>query len=291
MFCPNLELEPVITTKEELRAAFLDYVIEKIHPKNERKATRILEIGNNLQCFKCFDIKRLITERKYLPLSALDCKGNFDLIHCDFCSDGSVIKPTKYFRERRNYKTLRYAKMIHLEDIASELYFLSLENEIGEPDWEFAENELFSHKISHISVDVDIKEVVNLVQSMISDYFVDPSSLTSFIETLQIKIKNFYSTSRAKKEICKKVEKNGETTYIIFDLEKESKKSNGNMNFMNLSFEKKSEIITTHLMCIQPKNRIAEQLCNEMMNKKVKNMIETVNRYTGPYKGIIKVLS
>jgi len=281
MSCIQLDLDPVFTNKEELRAAFLHYVIEKIQPTNERKAERILEIGNNVQCFKCFDIKRLITERQYLPLSSLDCKGTFDLIHCDFCSDGSIIKPTKYFRERRNYKTLRYAKMIHLEDIASELYFISLENEIGEPDWEFAENEVFNHKISSLTVDVDIKEVVNLVQSMITDYFGDPTSLTSFIETLQIKIKNFYSTSRAKKEICKKVEKNGETTYIIFDLEKENKKSNGSMNFMNLSYDKKSESIITHLMCIQPKNRIAEQLCNEMMNKKVKNMIETVSSYGG----------
>lgn len=281
MFCPKLDLDPIFNNKEELREAFLHYVVEEIQPKNERKAERILEIANNLQCFKCFDIKRLITERQYLPLSSLDCKGTFDLIYCDFCSDGSVIKPTKYFRERRNYKTLRYAKMIHLQDIASELYFLSLENEIGEPEWEFAENELFSHKVSSLTVDIDIKEVISTVQSMITDYFVDPTSLTSFIETLQVKIKNFYSTSRAKKEICKKVEKNGETTYIIFDLEKESKKSNGNMNFLNLSFEKKSETITTHLMCIQPKNRIAEQICNEMINKKVKNMIETVNSYCG----------
>lgn len=281
MFCPKLDLDPIFNNKEELREAFLHYVVEEIQPKNERKAERILEIANNLQCFKCFDIKRLITERQYLPLSSIDCKGTFDLIYCDFCSDGSVIKPTKYFRERRNYKTLRYAKMIHLQDIASELYFLSLENEIGEPEWEFAENELFSHKVSSLTVDIDIKEVISTVQSMITDYFVDPTSLTSFIETLQVKIKNFYSTSRAKKEICKKVEKNGETTYIIFDLEKESKKSNGNMNFLNLSFEKKSETITTHLMCIQPKNRIAEQICNEMINKKVKNMIETVNSYCG----------
>jgi cytochrome c-type biogenesis protein CcmH/NrfF len=281
MFCQSLELEHIINTKEELRAAFLHYVIEEIQPKNEKKAERILEIGNNMQCFKCFDIKRLITERQYLPLSSLDCKGTFDLINCDFCSDGAIIKPTKYFRERRNYKTLRYAKMIHLEDIASELYFLSLENEIGEPDWEFAENEVFSNKISSLTVDVDIKEVVNLVQTMITDYFVDPTSLTSFIESLQIKIKNFYSTSRAKKEICKKVEKNGETTYIIFDLEKENKKSNGSMNFMNLNYDKKSQSITTHLMCIQPKNRVAEQICNEMMNKKVKNMIETVSSYGG----------
>jgi hypothetical protein len=281
MICPKLDLEPVITTKEELRASFLHYVIEEIEPKNERKAERIIEIGKNLQCFKCFDIKRLITERQYLPFSSLDCKGTFDLIHCDLCSDGSVIKPTKYFRERLNYKTLRYAKMIHLEDIASELYFLSLENEIGEPDWEFAENEVFSNKISSLTLDVDIKEAVNIIQSMITDYFGDPTSLTSFIETLQIKIKNFYSTSRAKKEICKKVEKNGETTYIIFDLEKESKKSSGNINFLNLNYNKKSESIITHLMCIQPKNRIAEQLCNEMMNKKVKNMIETVSSYGG----------
>ena len=281
MSCIQLDLDPVFINKEELRAAFLEYIKNEIQPKNEKKAERILEIANNLQCFKCFDIQRLITERRYLPLSSLDCNGSFDLICCDFCSDGSIIKPTKYFRERRNFKTLRYAKMYHMEDIASELYFLSLENEIGEPDWEFAENESFSHKISSISLDVDIKEVVSTIQSMITNYFTDPSSLTSFMETLQVKIKNFYSTSRAKKEICKKVEKNGETTYILFDLEKESKKNSGSMNFMNFSIDKKSETITTNLMCIQPKNRIAEQICNKMMNKKVKNMVDTINSYGG----------
>ena len=281
MACLRIKLDPVFNCKEELRTGFLSYIINEVRPKNERKADRILEIANTIDCFKCFDIQRLITERQFLPLSALDCNGSFDLIYCDFCADGSIIKPTKYFREKTQYKTLRYAKMVHLEDIATDLYYLSLENEIGEPEWDFAENESFSRKISDISVDIDIKEAVSQIKTIISNYFSDPSSLSSFIETLQVKIKNFYSTSRAKKEICKKVEKDGETTYIIFDLEKESKKSNGNMNFLNLNYNKKTEMINTHLMCIQPKNQIALQLCEEMMNKKVRNMMETLTNYNG----------
>jgi len=279
MACLKIEFDVTYDNKEDLRTEFLSHIINEVRPKNERKADRILEIANTIECFKCFDIKRLITERQYLPLSSLDCKGSFDLICCDFCGDGSIIEPTKYFREKRKYRTLRYAKMIHLEDIASELYFLSLENEIGEPEWEFAENESFSHKISHLTVDVDIKEAVSKVQTIITDYFTDPTSLSSFIETLEIKIKNLCSTSRAKKEICKKVVKDGETTYILFDIEKVSKKSSGNMNFLNFNFDKKSDTIATHLMCIQPKNRIAEQLCEDMMNKKVKNMMDTLTHY------------
>ena len=212
-------------------------------------------------------------------MSSLDCKGSFDLIKCDLCSDGSIIRPTKYFRERRNYKTLRYAKMLHLEDITSELYSLSLENEVGEPEWEFAENESFSHKISHTSVDVDIKGVIDTLQKMITDYFADPTALSSFIETLQIKLKNFYSSSKAKKEVYKKVDKHGETTFILFNLEKETKKNSGSSIVFNFSFQKDSEMIAIHLMCIQPKNRIAEKICTDLMNKKVKNMIETVTNY------------
>lgn len=278
MFCDGL-IGPTYTNADDLRVAFFNYIDKEVYPKNERKSERILEIANSINCFKCFDIKCLITDRKYLPISSLDCKGSFDLIKCDFCGDGSIIKPTKYFREKVNYKTLQYAKMVHLEDIASELYFLSLENEVGEPEWEFAENESFTHKITQLSIDVDIKEVINSVKTMITDYFADPSLLSSFIETLELKIKHFYGSTKGTKEICKKVEKNGETTFILFDLEKEVKKSSGSSNLFQLSFNKQSESIITHLMCIQPKNKMAEKICTEMMNKKVKNMMNTVTNY------------
>jgi len=155
MFCEAL-FETQYKNKEELLEAFIYYIVDKIQPINERKAVRILDVLKNINCLKCFDIKCLITERKYLSISSLDCNGTFDLIKCDFCSDGSIIKPTKYFKEKRHYKTLRYAKMIFVEDIAEELYFLSLKNDFGEPEWEFAENEYFNHKITKATIDIDI---------------------------------------------------------------------------------------------------------------------------------------
>jgi len=100
MNCCNLTEKEYANTSE-LRDAFFTYIADEIVNKNGRKAERILEIANTINCFKCFDIGHLITERKFLPISSLDCNGSFDLIHCDLCCDGSIIKPTKYFKEKK----------------------------------------------------------------------------------------------------------------------------------------------------------------------------------------------
>ena len=50
MFCEGL-LEVRYETKEDLRQKFLDYIEREIRPHNNRKAGRILEIANSIDCF------------------------------------------------------------------------------------------------------------------------------------------------------------------------------------------------------------------------------------------------
>ena len=67
---------------------------------------------------------------------------------------------------------------------------------------------------------------------------------------------------------------------------KQTKKNNGSINFFNIGFTSKSETINSQLICVKPKNKIAENICTNMMNKKIKNMISTVANYSNGAKSL-----
>jgi hypothetical protein len=255
----------------QLRSAFDDHVDTAIRDINERKADMIQKYSLNLNCLKCFDLKRLFTERKYLPFSTLDFKGIYDVITCDVCGDGSVLYCTETFCEKVGTKKIRYANItVDLGEISQDIYHLALEKEIAIPDWEFMEQETFRQKFSQTNIEGDIKEAVDLIKNMVGAYFANPASLTSFLENIQIKFKHFCCTSKTKKTICRKVDETG--VVLLFEIEKESKQRTGGI--FNLSYQKQTEGLIIHLLCLKPNNNAAEQICTDLMNKKISGIID-----------------
>jgi hypothetical protein len=266
--------EEIMITYDEYKSSFLDYVKKNIEPTNERKSQLICEYAEKVVCLECFDIKRLFKERKYLPYSSLDFKGIYDVIECDVCSTGKPLYQTHDFSEKFEGNRIRYAYHSgDYEEFAREIYHVALENEIAIPDWAFMEKDSFKQKITNTNIEVDIKEAVETIESMVKAYFADPSSLTSFLENIQVKIKHFCSNSKMKKEICRRMDNN---VFLLFDIEKETTTKSGSINLMNMSYSKKTDALNIHVLCVKPNNKAAEQLCVDMMNKKIKDIIETV---------------
>jgi hypothetical protein len=255
----------------ELKNAFFNHINMVILNTNERKADLIETYSKNIICLKCFDSKLLFRERKHLPYSALDLEGLYDVITCDVCDNGNFLYVTNDFNEKVKGKKVRYAnRYANLEEIAQEIYHLALEKEIPIPDWAFMEEESYQQKMTQTNVDVDIKEAVEMVESMVKAYFADPTALASFLTDIQVKFKSFCSTSKTKKVICRKVD----DIFILFDIEKESKKKTGGLNLF--SFGSQTEALNIHLVSMKPNNKAAEQICTDLINKKIKGMIDAI---------------
>ena len=257
---------------EEYMNGFLAYIETVIKPINEKKAEMIKEYIPKIKCLKCFDVKELVQQRYGLPITSLDCRGTYDIISCDNCSDGTIIRPTHELREKSNKKRVRYATYARYDDLSISLYHLALENEVSIPDWDFMEDENITQTLSQTNIDADVSKVVDTIKIMVKAYFADPTSLTSFLENIQIKISQFCMTSKNKKEICRRIE--GEGSLILFELEKETIKREG--GFFNFNYKNQTESLMIHFMCIKPNNKAAEAICVDMMNKKVKNMVNKV---------------
>jgi hypothetical protein len=272
-FCKiNSDDETTFSTHEEYKNGFLGYIEKVIEPVNEKKAEMIKEYIPKIKCLKCFDVKQLIQSRYGLPLSSLDCRGTYDIISCNTCSDGEIIHPTHELREKSNKRRVRYATYARYDDLSISLYHMGLENEVSIPDWDFMEDENITQTLSQLNIDADVGKVVDTIKIMVKAYFADPTSLTSFLENIQIKISQFCMTSKNKKEICRRIY--GDGALILFELEKETVKSEG--GFFNMNYKKQTESLSIHFMCIKPKNKAAEAICSDMMNKKVKNMVNKV---------------
>ena len=260
------------STHEEYVNGFLEYIEKAIEPINEKKAEMIKECIPNIKCLKCFDVKELVQPRYGLPFTSLDCRGTYDIISCDICADGTILRPTHELREKSNKRRVRYATYARYDDLSISLYHMALENEVSIPDWDFMEDENITQTLSQTNIDADVGKVVDIVKKMVMAYFTDPISLTSFLENIQVKISQFCMTSKNKKEICRRID--GDGSLILFELEKETKKSGGGVLRMN--YKKQTESLMIHFMCIKPKNKAAEAICVDMMNKKVKNMVNKV---------------
>ena len=266
--------EEIIITYDEYKSSFLEYVKKNIDPINERKSHLICEYAEKVLCLECFDIKRLFKERKYLPYSSLDFKGIYDVIECDVCSTGKALYQTHDFSEKFEGRHIRYSYHSgDYEELAREIYHVALENEISIPDWASVEKDSFKQKITHTNIELDIKEAVETIESMVKAYFADPSSLTSFLENIQIKIKHFCSVSKTKKEICRRIDNN---SFLLFDIEKETITKSGSFNLLNMNYSKKTDALNINILCVKPNNKAAEQLCIDMMNKKIRDIIEVV---------------
>ena len=261
---------------EEYIERFLEYIEKKIEPINEKKSEMIKEFIPKIKCLKCFDVKQLVKFRFGLPFTSLDCRGTYDIISCDNCCDGSIICPTHELHEKSNKRRVRYATYARYDDLSISLYHLALENEVSIPDWDFMEDETITQTISQTDADADVKKVVDAIKIMVKAYFADPTSLTSFLENIQVKISQFCMTSKTKKEICRRID--GEGSLILFELEKETKKSEG--GFFGMNYKREVESLSIHFMCIKPKNKAADAICVDMMNKKVKNMVNKVIQKT-----------
>ena len=261
---------------EEYIERFLEYIEKNIEPINEKKSEMIKEYIPKIKCLKCFDVKQLVQPRYGLPFTSLDCRGTYDIISCDNCCDGTIIRPTHEIREKSNKRRVRYATFARYDDLSISLYHLALENEVSIPDWDFMEDETITQTISQTDADADVKKVVDAIKIMVKAYFADPTSLTSFLENIQVKISQFCMTSKTKKEICRRID--GEGSLILFELEKETKKSEG--GFFSINYKREEESLSIHFMCIKPKNKAADAICVDMMNKKVKNMVNKVIQKT-----------
>ena len=276
-FCKiNSDDETTCSTHEEYKNGFLAYIEKSIEPINEKKVDMIKEYISKINCLKCFDVKQLVQPRYGLPLTSLDCRGTYDIMSCNTCSDGSFIRPTHEIREKSNKRRVRYATYARYDDLSITLYHMGLENEVSIPDWDFMEDENITQTLSQTNLDADVGKIVDTIKTMVKAYFADPTSLSSFLENIQIKISQFCMTSKTKKEICRRIDCDG--ALILFEIEKETVKSEG--GFFSINYKKQTESLSIHFMCIKPKNKAAEAICSDMMNKKVKNMVNKVIQRT-----------
>jgi len=260
--------------QDEYKTGFLHYIREHIESINEKKAELIKEYLGKIECLRCFDVKKLLQKRKFLPFSSLDFQGTYDIISCSDCCDGSLLYPTHELCEKSKKRRIRYSSYTPFEDLANSIYHIALENETTIPDWEFIENDSINEKISQTDVDGDVKKIVDTIQSMVRAYFADPTSITNLLENIQIKIKYFCSNSKTKKEICQWIE--GEHTLFFFELEKETTKVSG--GFMNINFKNNTDSLNINILCAKPKNKAAKQICINMMNNRAKNIIGGLKR-------------
>jgi hypothetical protein len=275
--CSLFEIESIVySQQEEYKTGFLDYIGEHIEPLNEKKSEMIKEYLDKINCLRCFDVKMILQKRKYLPFSSLDFQGTYDVISCSDCGDGSLLYPTHELCEKSGKRRIRYDSFAPFDDLANSIYHIALENETTIPDWEFIEDESIHQKISQTDVDGDVKQIVDTIQSMVRAYFADPTSITNLLENIQIKIKHFCSNSKTKKEICQWIE--GERTLFIFELEKETTKTKG--GFLNINFSNNTDTLNINIMCAKPKNKAAEKICMNMMNRRASNIMSGFTKRT-----------
>ena len=136
---------------------------------------------------------------------------------------------------------------------------LSLDRDII-PEWNIFEEIHMNKTIKHTQYELKVQEIINQIETVISLYSHDISSLVNFLKNLKIKIDYCKYTDSVYEEFIKVTDDN---IYIFVDIQ-----INNNYSSCFSCKQLKSNIQIIYLVA-QPNNDNATKLCKRLMNSRM----------------------
>jgi hypothetical protein len=146
------------------------------------------------------------------------------------------------------------------------------ENPIGL--WDFYEDEIIEKKIMYCNADVDICKLIEDVNEILEIHLGKLPSLEKLSTQLKISIKNLYGNEKNKKKIFEKLknEKNEEIN-LVFAMEKVNNYGDFFCNIFNCNNTFNCCTLKIRITISKPSNLIATNICNDFMDKKIREII------------------
>ena len=257
--------------------------IDSPDPETKKFGKLIIKNINNFECYYCLDTGKTWRERENMLFSSWDGRGKYDIHKCNHCSNDNWIECThsqnpqsaggiKIFRTNKVTKT----------DIIAQLKIL-YKNKILEdsPEWNLFKKDSFDKKTTVTDIQINIKELANVVKSSLQIYAGNVGELINQVEDMTIHLSNRLTDENESKEIIKRYTskvKNEATNedeireyYLLFKMDKLTKER----NYMASLYKSHKLIYHVSYLILSPKNKPAQNKCNEIMNDNIENKLES----------------
>ncbi len=274
--CINITLQDC--SYDEFKKKFEEHVLSTIGVNDPEKADEILLKSEKFKCLYCIDLEKCWKLRTYMPFSALDLRGSFDIIRCPNCSDGGWIGFSLSNNISEKNKKMNRYPIDNYDDVIRQIFVQSLIETQDQPKWTLWKDENISKKIKETYVKIDIQKLTDQVSDIIRVYAGDISAIKPLISNLDTSIHSLYYSVINYKEMYETLEINDDIIYIFFKISKEYKLKETNFGLFSFYGKKYSKIVNVHFTIAKPKNKAAQAKCNQLMNKKIDKMIDRKSR-------------
>ena len=263
---------------EEFKHNFEEYVLSVIGINDPEKAEELLVKSEKIKCLYCMDLKKCWKLRTYMPFSALDLRGSFDIIRCPNCSDGEWIGFSLSNNISEKNKKMNRYPIDGYDDILRQIFVQGWEEKQDQPKWILWKDENISKKIKENYVKVDIQKLTDEVCNIIRVYAGDLGAIKPLISNLDASLHSLYYSVSNYKEMYETLEIDDDIVYIFFKISKEYKLKKTYFGLLNFNSNKYSNILNVHFTIARPKNKAAQIKCNLLMNAKIDKIIEKKRR-------------
>jgi len=242
----------------------------------------IIKNIDNFNCYYCLDTGKTWRERDSI-FAKLDGRGNYDIRKCNRCSNDSWIQcsHTQNHNSPLGIKIFR-TNNVSLNDIIAQLKII-YKNKLLEddPEWNLYKKDTIEKKTKETEIQVNIKDLANVVKSSLAIYAGNILELVNQVEDITINLSNTLTQENDSKEIIKRYTtkikneytNNDETQeyYLLFKMNKSLKER----SYLGSTFKSKKFTFQVSYLILSPKNKTAQNKCNELMNDNIENKLDS----------------
>lgn len=257
--------------------------VDSSDPETKKLCKLIIKNINNYKCYYCLDTGKTWRERDNMLIASWDGRGSYDIRKCNKCSNDNWIEcsRSKELYSAGGVKIFRTNK-VSISDIIGELKKL-YKNKILEdnPEWNLFKKDTFSQKTKSTDININIKDLANIVKSSLQIYAGNVVELISQVEDMTINLSKQLTDEKESKEIIKRYitkVKNEATNedeireyYLLFKMDKLNKER----NYIASLYKSQKLIYHVSYLILSPKNKPAQNKCNEIMNDNIENKLES----------------